>query len=40
MYAPHDRPYAGVIQGARYNLIMFDPRAAGPGGSHCARPQT
>ncbi|GII05819.1 AraC family transcriptional regulator [Planobispora takensis] len=25
MYAPHDRPYAGVIQGARYNLIMFDP---------------
>jgi hypothetical protein len=26
MYAPHDRPYAGVIQGARYNLVMFDPR--------------
>ena len=25
MYAPHDRPYAGVIQGARYNLVMFDP---------------
>lgn len=25
MYVPHDRPYAGVIQGARYNLIMFDP---------------
>jgi AraC-like DNA-binding protein len=24
MYAPHDRPYAGVIQGARYNLMMFD----------------
>ena len=25
MYAPHDRPYTGVIQGARYSLIMFDP---------------
>jgi hypothetical protein len=37
MYAPHDRPFAGVIRGARYSLIMFDPRlldlvaAAQPG---------
>lgn len=39
MYAPHDRPYAGVIQGARYSLMMFDPglldqvaaTARGPG---------
>jgi AraC-like DNA-binding protein len=25
MYAPHDRSYAGVIQGARYSLLLFDP---------------
>lgn len=25
MYAPHDSPYAGVIRGAQYNLVMFDP---------------
>ncbi|MEU6820477.1 helix-turn-helix transcriptional regulator [Streptomyces atriruber] len=25
LYAPHDRPYAGVIQRARYNLILLDP---------------
>ncbi|GCD44731.1 AraC family transcriptional regulator [Streptomyces paromomycinus] len=25
LYTPHDRPYAGVIQRARYHLIMFDP---------------
>jgi AraC-like DNA-binding protein len=26
MYAPHDRPYAGVIKSAHYELTMFDPR--------------
>jgi hypothetical protein len=26
MYTPHDRPYAGVIQRAHYNLIIFDPQ--------------
>lgn len=37
MYAPHDRPYAGVIRGARYGLALFDPglldqvAATGPG---------
>lgn len=25
VYTPHDRPYAGVIQRARYNVVMFDP---------------
>ncbi|MFD7708223.1 helix-turn-helix transcriptional regulator [Streptomyces sp. NPDC059786] len=25
VYAPHDLPYNGVIQRARYNLVMFDP---------------
>lgn len=25
LYAPHDRGYRGVIQSARYNLIMFEP---------------
>ena len=25
MYAPHDRPYTGVIKSARYDLLMFDP---------------
>ncbi|MDR7279249.1 helix-turn-helix transcriptional regulator [Catenuloplanes atrovinosus] len=37
MYSPHDRPYAGVIKGAHYDLLMFDPElldqvaAAAPG---------
>ncbi|GAA0479107.1 hypothetical protein Ade02nite_40140 [Paractinoplanes deccanensis] len=26
MYAPDDRAYAGVIKGARYDVLMFDPR--------------
>jgi AraC-like DNA-binding protein len=26
MYAPDDRTYDGVIQGASYSLLMFDPR--------------
>lgn len=26
VYAPHDLPYSGVIQQARYNLTMFDPQ--------------
>lgn len=26
VYAPHDRPYAGVIRRSGYNLVMFDPQ--------------
>jgi AraC-like DNA-binding protein len=26
MYTPHDRTYAGVIHGAQYGLLMFDPK--------------
>lgn len=25
LYAPHDRPYAGVIRRSRYDITMFDP---------------
>ncbi|MFC0429632.1 AraC family transcriptional regulator [Kutzneria buriramensis] len=25
VYAPHDRPYSGVIRRARYNIVLFDP---------------
>lgn len=29
LLAPHDRPYAGQVRGARYTITMFDPRLLG-----------